>query len=393
MHYLLFNSGIFVSDGVNTRRTDKEGLQDILGPADEVGVCVVDVDVLIAASVEIPVEKKDSILVRKFTEFYKYESYIIQDEKIGDNLFQVIGIKEQKVKEIYAMVSPQKVRSFIPYGIALRNTLVNHRIDLNKTVVFVDDQGSERLLTVFDGLKFSRTRGLANNGEDLLPEIKRSQIDFAKKNEEYLTQSSSFVIVVNNPSLMMEIRNNDERLTVECLDVASPALEGLKEADTHIKYRLSEEILKQRQELELKKKLKTAAVSICLVIAGAFYFLFNKIEQGLLEHQYDSAVQANERLDRSLNIIDRQTYREDLRRHKSLDYGIYYLAVLDLIPASYEVDSFKFIKSDRWELELDVSSAREEAYDPIAKTGILKRAEIKDIFTNNQPGKYLKVVL
>ena len=66
----------------------------------------------------------------------------------------------------------------LPYEILL----INKNIDLNKTVVFVDDLGNERLLTVFDGLKFSRTRVIVNNGEDILPEIKRSQIDFFKKN-------------------------------------------------------------------------------------------------------------------------------------------------------------------------------------------------------------------
>ena len=160
----------------------------------------------------IPVEKKDSILVRKFKEFYQHEAYIIQDEKIDNNLFQVIGIKEQKVREVYSLIPPEKVESFIPYGIALRNTLINKKLDLNKTVVFVDDLGSERLLTVFDGLKFSRTRVIANNGEDILPEIKRSQIDFFKKTEEFLSKKNAdFVIVVNNQTLAAEISKNKEK--------------------------------------------------------------------------------------------------------------------------------------------------------------------------------------
>ena len=114
----------------------------------------------------------------------------------------------------------------LPYVIHL----INEKIDLNKTVVFVDDFGSERLLTVFDGLKFSRTRVIANNGEDILPEIKRSQIDFFKKTEEFLNKKSAdFVIVVNNQVLAAEISKNKEKLQVEYLNVAYPALEGLKD--------------------------------------------------------------------------------------------------------------------------------------------------------------------
>ena len=98
-------------------------LKYILGSIEVANLCVVDIDVLIAAAVEYPIEKKDSILVRKFKELYQHEAYIIQDERIDNNLFQVIGIKEQKVREVYSLIPPDKVESFIPYGIALRNTL------------------------------------------------------------------------------------------------------------------------------------------------------------------------------------------------------------------------------------------------------------------------------
>jgi len=143
MHYLLFNNEIFFSDGNVVRKLAKgPGLKAELDSGEEkVRVCCVDVDVLIAAAVEYPVEKKDSILVRKFRELYQHEPYIIQDERIDTNLFQVIGIKEQKVREVYAFIAPERVETFIPYGIALRHTLINTMIDLNKTVVFVDDLG------------------------------------------------------------------------------------------------------------------------------------------------------------------------------------------------------------------------------------------------------------
>ena len=395
MNYLLFNSGILMSDGINVRRIDKDhNPEDILGSIEEANLCVVDVDVLIAAAVESPIEKKDSLLVRKFKELYQHEAYIIQDERIDHNLFQVIGIKEQKVRDIYSLIPPPRVGSFIPYGIALRNTLVNKKVDLNKTVVFVDDGDQERLLTVFDGLKFSRTRVIANNGEDILPEIKRSQIDFFKKTEEYLgKKSTDFVIVVNNQALADEISHNEEKLPVEYLDVAHPALEGLKESNTQIKYILPEEIFKKRREIELKKNVTTTVLSLCVAAVGLFYFLFNKIEMGLMRNQRDGAKQTNERLDEKLSLLDRQIYREDLKKQKSLNYAIPYLAVLGLIPASYEVDSFRFIKSDHWNLELSLSSGSGGTFDPVPKIGILKNADMKDIFINNQPGKHLRIIL
>jgi len=392
MNYLLFNNNILISDGVNVRRIEKD--TGSLGVIEEANICVVDVDVLIAAAVENPIEKKDSILVRKFRELYQHEPYIIQDERIDNNLFQVIGIKEQKVREIYSLVPSEKIGSFIPYGIALRNTLIDKRIDLNRILVFVDDLGGEKLVTVFDGFKFSRTRLITDNGEDILPEIKRSQIDFFKKNEEYLSKKSTdFVIVVNDRSLLAEISNNEENLPVEYLNVSYPALEGLKEINTSIKYILPEEILKKRKEIELKKNVTSVVLSLCVIGMGFCYFLFNRIELALVNNKFDSVKQNNERLDGELNLLDRETYREDLRKYKSLNYGISYLSVLDLIPASYKIDTFKFIKSDNWNLEVSLFADNDDPLDTIPKISILKNADIKDVFVNNQPGKHLRISL
>jgi len=395
MNYLLFNSGILISDGINVHRIDKgHDPEDILGSIEEANLCVVDVDVLIAAAVESPIEKKDSLLVRKFRELYQHEAYIIQDERIDHNLFQVIGIKEQKVREVYTLIPPPKVGSFIPYGIALRNTLVNKKVDLNKTVVFVDDWGEERLLTVFDGLKFSRTRVITNNGEDILPEIKRSQIDFFKKIEEYLSRKSAdFVIIVNNEALAAEISKNKEKLQVEYLNVAYPALEGLKGTGTSIKYRLPEEDLKKRREMELKKKATTSIISVCVVAAGLVFFLFNKVELEVVNNQCESARQTHQRLDEELYTLDKETYREDLRVHKSLNYGISYLSMLAIIPASYTVNSFKFFKTGKWNIEMTLFADDDGLLDQIPRIKILKNAEIKDIFVNNQPGKHLRITL
>jgi len=395
MNYFIFNNKILMSDGDSVQSIDKipnEG--HIKLSFDSASVCVVDVDLLIAAAVEYPLEKKDSILVRKFKELYKHEAYIIQDERIDNNLFQVIGIKEQKVREVYSLIPPDKIETFIPYGIALRNTLINKTVDLNKTVVFVDDLGSEKLLTVFDGMKFSRTRVIASNSEDILPEIKRSQIDFFKKSQEFLNKKGTdFIIIVNNQALAGEISKNKENLQVEYLDVPYPALEGLKDTDNLIKYRLPEEDFKKRRKIELKQRLQALILSFCMVGVGLFYFLFNRVAFGIINNQCELAKQKYEQLDSQLNKLDKETYREDLKVHRPLNYGITYLSMLEIIPASYTVDSFKFYKTDKWNLEMTLFTDDGGIFDQIPRIKILKDAEIKDIFVNNQPGKHLSITL
>ena len=78
------------------------------------------------------IEKKDSMLARKFGKLHPQNEYILQDEKIDDNIFQVIGIKTDKIREIYSLIPSDKVKVFIPYAIAIRNFLINKNVELRK---------------------------------------------------------------------------------------------------------------------------------------------------------------------------------------------------------------------------------------------------------------------
>src|ERR1039457_1727925 len=116
MKYFQFGNKILFSDGNSVRTLEKGPFSDhSFMSNDLVSVCVVPIDVRISASVEFPVEKKDSSLVRSFKELYQYESYVIQDEKIDNNLFQVIGVKEDLVREVISLIGSEKIETFVPY--------------------------------------------------------------------------------------------------------------------------------------------------------------------------------------------------------------------------------------------------------------------------------------
>ncbi len=261
-------------------------------------------------------------------------------------------------------------------------------------MVFVDDLGTERLLTVFDGLKFSRTRVMAHNEEDILSEIKRSQIDFLKKTEEFLVaQNADLIIVTNSQDLEERISRMAEKLPVKYLNVEYPALEGLKDSNIQFQYRLPEEIIKKRQRTEFKQNITTAILSISVLAVGLLIFLCNRIERDILKNHYRLTKDAHEKLDEEERVLDRNTYREELKAQKSLNYGITYLAILETIPASYIVNTFKFYKTNRWNAEFTLLAEDKGLLEPIRRVKILKKAEIKDIFVNDHPGKRLKLTI
>ena len=393
MTYIIFNNSILMSDGDTVQRIEKHHDPEQMKLAlDNASVCVVDVNVLIAAAAGTQ-EQIDSILVRKFKALYQHEPHVIQDEEIDNNTYQVIGISEKKVKEVYSLIPPDRVKVFIPYAIALRNTLETNNVKLDKSVVFIDDLESERLLTDFNGKKFSTTRVITHS-ENIVSEILRSQIDFNKKISDFGgDKNKEYVIVVNSKKLVDEIKKNDNSLSVELLDVQYPAIEGLKEPGTNIKYTLPEENYKKKRVIELRKKAVSFATSIAIVALGLGYFLFAKVELIAANNQLLVAQQEQDRLGAEQAKIDQETYRSDLKVHSTLNFGIVYQSIVDDIPASYQVQSFKFTKNDNWSIEMTLVSDVGGAFEQILPVDQLKNAQINDVFVNNLPGKHLRLSL
>ncbi len=393
MNYLLFNNEIFISDGQVTRTMGKG---ENLGPIEKACLCCVDVDVMIASAPQDYLDKKDSILAQKFAAVYSDE-YITLNERIDNNIFQVFGIKAEKVKEIYSLVPSSKVDAFVPYAIAVRSLLINRKTDMAGLIVFVDDSGHEKLITVFDGLKFSRTRTIyTGNAEDILPDIKRSHIDFNKKLGEFASKSvtGDFAVITNNRQMAEDIKLSEPGLAVEFLDCRHPALEGLKFIGPPIKYRIHEEIILERKKEEMRSRFMYLIVSISICLAGILFFGFNQITYSCASRDFDGEKLKNSRLKDALNTIDQYIYQDSLRRSKDLNYSSVFFEVSGLLPSTYEISSFKFT-GNGWHrvFETYIFAQDDQFYDEIPRAKILKNAEIKDFFIKNRPGKYLKVDL
>ena len=399
MNYLLFNNDLYHDDGTNVKKLNKgPGSRPELDSIDEVSICVVDVDVELASAPESQIDKKDSMLARKFSKLHPQNEYILQDEKVDNNIFQVIGIKTEKIREIYSLIPSDKVKVFVPYAIAVRNFLINRQVELEKGIVFIDDLQGETLITVFSNYKFSVTRTLTTNGfENILPEIKRSQIGFSKKIEEFDSwKPDNLTVLTNSETIKSHLLTNEQNIVIEFIDVKYPAIEGLKGIETTeslVKFLLPEEIKNKKRKQELKDKALTLTVSLLILGAGIGFALFNKINLTLIEREFLRLSNQNEALEQKLADLDLKTYREDLKQQKFINFATPYLEILNILPSSYEIYSFRYFQTDRWTLEAYIFSKEGESFDEIPKVNILKNAVINDYFIKDKPGKKIQVDL
>ncbi len=397
MHQILFDNDIIIAHDHEVQRFKKDAdLSAVLSGIDEAQICVVDFDVQISPAPETNIETKDSLLAREFSHYYSGD-YLIQDERIESNLFQVIGIRTERVREIYAQVPSDKVSTFIPYSLAIRHILDQKKIDHKKIIVFLDDLDEEALITVFEGLKFSKTRHLLTSDiEVIFPELKRTQISFKKKFERYLQEKNSdkFSIVTNNKVWADSLSKREEKPEVILIENKYPALEALRNGSFQIKYKLPEEIIRKRKEKELRSRILNYTLSAGIFASGFLFYGINQLELNLLKRDFEKTEARSKQLEMQLSQLDPVVYHDALRRLKTLDYGTSYFVLSNILPYSYSVDSINFReKNQKWSMEVFVYAKDGETYEEIPRSKILKNMHIKDYFVKNRPGKFIKIEL
>jgi hypothetical protein len=392
MHYFLFNNDVFVSTGGEIERLNAEKQKTFaFGSVRTAHVCVVDVDVLVAVAPEERPEQRDVVLAKEFTRVHPGE-YIIQEERIAANMFQVVCVKTEKARDIYKRLPGDRIITFTPYAMAVRAFLNTQNLDPRSIVAFVDDLEGETLITFYEGLKFSQTRRFNESDiEKILPEIKRSAIGFTKTIKR---ENDSYLIITNNLTWASLIESFEPDQEVRYVESKCPAIEGLKMAHFPLKFELPEEVLKRSKENELKAKIPYFAIAAAFVVFGMCYVLFYRICLSIQTSSYEHVQSVRDSLEDKLGVLDRRIYRSALKSQKSLNYGDIYLCLQSVIPQSYEVDSLVFTSKDQKRyLEIVLSLQKGQPYEDIPVRKPFTRMTVQNVLVKDRPGKSIRIEL
>ena len=391
MNYLIFDNDVYYDIDAKTGVAPKHEIQAVFkGSTREVSVAIIDTLQKQVAAPEKSPSKKDEVIASSFT-----GEYLIQSERIAENLFQVIAVEKPKINEVYKCLGFENVRLVVPYGIALREFLKNNNlVDDKKRIVFLDHLGDQVLLTIFNKEVFTAPRRLTKVLAQVTRELMRSQESYRSVNKT--DAEISFLLVTNSKEIADEIVSSglDSKDNIIIVQDPYPVLSGLKQGKFSMHYLLPEQFIRLRKLKEAKKRVFKFGVMLgvitlfLILLLGSFSM--NKTASLRLKNLQFEEASSNE----ALKSAYQEKYIDILRHEKKINSPYYFSCFLEALPPEYKVESItiKSLSGGRYRFEAIVSlEAKDKPSTNMNLPHVFRQARIENILVKDYPG--LKVIL
>lgn len=391
MNYLIFDNEIYYETNGKTGIAQKDRLQDVFSvPKDGFAVAMIDTLQKTVAAPEKDSFKKDEILAGSFS-----ADYVIQSEKVGRNLFQVIAVEKKIVNEIYACLDLENIKRVVPYAVALREFLKKSLDESKKKIVFLDHLGNQILLTIFNNSLFTTPRRLPLESlGEIDTELERSLGNYRGQHQE--ERESVFLTVTNSEVIREKLISSDRMVkeNIVLLAESYPALAGLRNGEFSLHYFLPEVLIQRRklQVLRMRAFSFGLVLSAFLVFLVIFLFSFAQHKNALL--RLDSLNLEERSLSESLVRAYQSKYQDILRHKQKINFGQYIYSFLDALPRGYKAESISIKQVANGAYRFEAAVCQEEKDRPFADfklPRIFKDAVKENIFVKGSPG--IRVIL
>ncbi len=277
--------------------------------------------------------------------------HIVQHERIGPNVYQVIGALKTDIERVHRYFKPVAVVSLVPYPVALR-AFLNGRglLFKDKAVIFLDDLKTQAVLTIIEGARLTAPRRISmRDTAYMVSEIQRHQKNYISQKEEGAVPRDIAFIIVSNNREWLEAFCDHGLLTKQDIihvDHSCPVLEGLKNAKFAMHFALPEDILKQKRKKTVRGILKAVTVSMVMAALGfGFWALSMGVNQDMAVRLADVR-QEHQRVCDELTVVDQKKFSSFLKRSAPVDYGRLYHDLISGIPRGYLIQKFQISRTD-----------------------------------------------
>ncbi len=318
--------------------------------------------------------------------------YLIQEERLQQNIFQVTAVKKAKVEEIYQYFKPVTVKALVPYPVGIRAFLASHSLlPQDKAVIFVDDLKTQAIITILDGLRFTAPRRISmRDAGYICSEIKRSRQSYAAHRDV------PFSIVSNNREWIDAFVRQGLVLAEDVVHVTemAPILEGLKTAKFGMNFVLPEELVRNKRRSLSRQYLKkgmAAFVFISLILGSYIGIRMNKQQAEARAHQQEAERQ---KVLVRLRELHQRRFKQLFKSYAALPYERLYHDLIAGLPEGYLLKEFTISQTmqEGWAVSALLYPSDELLpYKKFRTVGMFMDAEILGAVINKRSGQRVEL--
>jgi hypothetical protein len=385
MNYLIFDNDIYYDSEGKIGILSKDKISSFFGQAQEFSVAVIDTLQKQVAAPEKPASKREEVLASSFS-----GEYLTQSERIAPNLFQVVAVEKPKVAEVYKHLGLENVKLLVSYGTALREFLKSKGLfSQNKRIIFLDHQGNQVLLTIFNNDVFTTPRRLSVAVKRVVSELTRSEENYKALNKE--KEEISFLVATNSKEIVEEIASSgiEAKENILCFPEAYPALSGLKQGKFSMHYMLPEHFIRLRRLKIFKRRF--FAFGIMASVLGMLFLMllgsFSIHKNALMS--FESLQLKIASGNQELKAAYAAKYKDILREKRKINFAYFFSVFFEVLPLEYKIESVSIRNLSSGHYRFEAIVYQEAKNKPLAEFSFaptFKQARLENILVKGNPG-------
>ena len=388
MKYFIFDDKFYAQSDSFLNGAGPEDINFGLFNEGSVCVSVVDYTSKVIVTSETNLKTKEEAILQQFD-----DSFVVQDERIGSNTFQVVGVENELIKRIYYAFKNLKVVSVIPYGLALRAYLNSmNLVPVNRVIVFIDSFADKILLTFINDRVYSKaSRIIHTNEQEVLTEIKRYVQNFSSQQKNENSNDLPYFFVTNSEKIhnLLLTHNVVKPDDSAFINEVFPAIEGHSTAKFDSHFLLPEDLIRLRKLQHLKNRMKYVAGSVICLGLSLLIFFNGVIQKSLSSRKLNSLEAELQRTNENLKIQNTKHYKDYFLTKMKQTSAFVVFEFINNIPEDQVIQNYSILRNNNgWKFEgIITAETNSSSLKNFDKKGIFKNALVEYIVLNDKPSQ------
>ncbi|MBF0618734.1 MAG: hypothetical protein HQL19_01045 [Candidatus Omnitrophica bacterium] len=261
--------------------------------------------------------------------------FIVRQERLKGGISVLMGAREEALQWAYELFPKGSIRICVPYGMAVRSSLLSQGVALESAAyIVVNDAGERVFMTVLDGMGIIETRELVfQDGERLAEEVRRSE----KRLLERTKHRSLVKILSDHQAFLSESVQQGRTADIFRSGDSDPLLDVLQKAKFGVHFSSPlEEVARKRRETRQRLAVQYSLPALILIGVLCFVMAMSMMASEVMKRTEGLSAEER-RLHEAINDLTARTYQQRVRFGHPISWEGSFSDLLSSLPNGWKI--------------------------------------------------------